>query len=121
MEFATPGRPVSAHAAWRPLAIGGLVAGAVFQLLDVISTYLVLAAGGVEANPISRGLMESAGMEAWIGLKLVIVASFLALVPFVRRSSERDQATVAVLGALAAGLMAAVVVNNAAIVLLVAG
>lgn len=51
-----------------------LVAMAIAQLADVLTTIRVLRAGGREMNPVIAWMMESLGGAGWIVAKLALAA-----------------------------------------------
>lgn len=96
---------------------GLLVAQAALQVLDLLTTFLALQAGGVEANPFSRAIISGPGWFAYGAIKLALAAAFLGLWP-ITRMLDGWEARVTIAGmALFAVIMTAVVVNNALIVL----
>lgn len=102
-----------------PVSILALVlAGqAVLQLLDLATTFLALQEGAVEANPVSRAMIEDGGWWVYGAVKVLLAAAFVAILPLTRdlRGGER-RFVLASMGIFAA-LMLAVVVNNALILL----
>lgn len=64
-----------------------LVALAALQVLDLVSTLLLLSIGGVEANPVSAWLL-SYGVGAFVATKLGLAALLLAFVPRLRRERQ---------------------------------
>ena len=49
-----------------------LIAYALAQIADIVTTLRALRRGGVEANPLLRWIMESVGGSGWIVFKLVL-------------------------------------------------
>lgn len=49
-----------------------LIAYALAQLADIVTTLRALRRGGAEANPLLRWVMESVGGSGWIVFKLVL-------------------------------------------------
>ncbi len=94
-----------------------LIAQAALQLLDLTTTFLAMQGGAVEANPVSRAVIEGPGWWAYGALKVTLAAAFLGLWPLTCRLSVGERRLVgAAMGSFAA-IMVAVVVNNAWILL----
>jgi hypothetical protein len=93
-----------------------LVVHAILQLLDLGTTFMALNAGGIEANPISRSLIDG-GWLAYGSIKIVVAAAFLSLWPIGAWLEARETRLVAGLMAAFALFMGFVVVNNARIAL----
>lgn len=55
-----------------------LIAYAVAQIADVLTTVRALRRGGVEANPVIRWLMDRLGRYGWIVVKLVVAGGIAA-------------------------------------------
>ncbi len=101
---------------WNALQ-GLLVAQALLQILDLATTFLALQAGGWEANPVSRGIIEGPGWLAYGAVKLALAAAFLGLWP-VTRMLDGWEGRITIAGmAIFAVVMTGVVVNNALIAL----
>lgn len=49
-----------------------LIAYALAQLADIVTTLRALRRGGAEANPLLRWVMESVGGSGWVVFKLVL-------------------------------------------------
>lgn len=88
---------------------------AVLQMLDLATTFLALQAGGMEANPISRALIEGGGWWAYGGVKVFVALCFLALHPTLRAMARPEQRFITGTMVAFGAFMAFVVVNNALI------
>lgn len=93
-------------------APAGLHVNAGLQLFDVLTTAVILLAGGIEANPFSAMIMAKWGFGAWVAIKLVLAAAFLAVLPAVRRAEAKDRRQAGIMAAVFAALMFLVVLNN---------
>ena len=60
-----------------------------FASLDVILTRVVLAAGGVEANPVAGAFIDQGGVWGMVLLKFAAVAMVLVVCEFIGRSRAR--------------------------------
>lgn len=89
-----------------------LSANACLQLLDLLTTHLALAAGGAEANPISRAIIEGPGWGAYAALKAMVAAAFLALWPVTRWLTGAEARFALVSMAAFTAMMGVVVLNN---------
>lgn len=100
---------------WRRLAAGSLEFNALFQVLDLATTYVVLSLGGVEANPAARWMMASWGMEGWLMFKLILAGAMVALIPVAWSARTQDKRRVAMLSLPFAVMMLFVITNNTAL------
>ncbi len=89
-----------------------LSANAGLQLLDLLTTYLALSAGGAEANPISRAIIEGPGWGTYALLKGLVAAAFVALWPVTRWLTGAEARFALVSMAAFTAMMAFVVLNN---------
>ncbi len=92
-----------------------VAAQAILQMLDLTTTYMALQDGAIEANPISRALIEQ-GWGVYGAVKVALAAAFLLLLPLQRSLDARDRRIVMASMTIFAVLMGAVVANNAWIV-----
>ncbi len=89
----------------RRLTIVAIILVALLNVGDVITTHLVLARNGVEANPIASALLGH-GSLAWVKLVLVVLAGFVAL-------KAPPRVGVLLLAWFVAGVYATAVLSNA--------
>ncbi len=94
-----------------------LIAQACLQLLDLASTYIAIQAGGYEANPVSRALIEGPGWFAYGAVKVALALAFIGLWPVARELDGIEGRITAISMGLFCMVMAGVVVNNAIIAL----
>lgn len=87
---------------WHTLAVLWLALNA----LDVLTTYIGLRLGGLEANPIVAGLMARSGELATYGLKLLIALMVVTLLYKLKMQPLLKWATIG---------MAAIIVSNIAV------
>lgn len=97
------------------LADGLMLLHAVLQGLDLLTTYMALGAGGHEANPLARSVIEGPGWWAFAALKLGVAAAFVACMPLLRHLGRPEGRMLVGAVALFAAFMVFVVVNNALI------
>jgi len=93
----------------RPLALPALYAAqAALQALDAHSTYAALNRGGVEANPLMKGVVGNKG--AMMAVKAGVAASTIWMAERMWKKGNRAGAIATML--IANGVTAAVVANN---------
>ncbi len=85
---------------------------ALLQVLDLASTTWALGNGAVEANPISRAVLDGPGWWAYATIKFSLAAVFLALWPLVASLTGGARRLVVASFAGFAVLMLGVVLNN---------
>jgi hypothetical protein len=81
LDQALSARAARERAVWRamsPALAGWLVVYALLNVGDLVSTYLGLAAGLHEANPLMSGLLTRFGFGALIAYKLVVIVAVVA-------------------------------------------
>lgn len=87
----------------------------VLQLGDFVSTYVALSAGGVEANPITRSVLEHHGWMGFFVMKCLAASAFVVLWPMMAWLSPKDARVTTIAMGIFAAIMALVVVNNAVV------
>lgn len=93
----------------RPLALPALYAAqAALQALDAHSTYAALSRGGIEANPLMKGVVRNKG--AMMAVKAGVAASTIWIAERMWKRGNRIGALATML--IANGVTAAVVANN---------
>lgn len=93
----------------RPLALPALYAAqAALQALDAHSTYAALSRGGVEANPLMKGVVQNKG--AMMAVKAGVAASTIWIAERMWKRGSRIGAIATML--IVNGVTAAVVANN---------
>lgn len=98
---------------WLIGAVALVLANIALQLLDVWTTVAALESGGGEQNPFSRAIMETFGINAWVGIKLAIVGVLAAWMAWLMRTATPDAVRRSVLPAGAMALwMSYVIANN---------
>ncbi len=85
-RLSLPEIPLSGHSSHHRLRLVSrlFLIFAVLQVLDGLSTFLLLGAGGTELNPLSGWLLRG-GLSVFIAVKLALAFLLVALVPLLER------------------------------------
>ena len=93
-----------------------LIALAVLQVLDLVTTLVGLRLGAAEANPVARGLL-GLGTGAFVALKIALAGLVVAFIPMMEEERRPLRAATSVSAVAVAGFAVVVALNVVAAVL----